>query len=275
MDVGVEFAGWDVRWQVENDPFCNAILERRWPSVTRYKDVRHKFYPETVDLVFGGFPCQPVSSAGLRLGEADHRWLWPSMLKLVRRLQPKWVMIENVSGLRTRGLGAVLKGLADSGYDAEWDCLPAAAFGAPHLRYRYFIVAYPCSESEGRQGSRVFSERWRGCTFAEGANVANSNSQQYEGFSHALNGSRGTYVHSYPNSARFQRLGDQRKLCQVESEVAVGRFGWWKSEPDVGRVAYGVPSRVDRLRGLGNAVVPQVAYWVASRIMEAELANAE
>ena len=174
------------------------------------------------------------------------------MLRVIRSLQPEWVLIENVEGLRTRGLGAVLKGLAESGYDAEWDCIPAAAFGAPHQRYRYFIVAYPASARFGAS-QRVFrphqeaSGEWEADQLGACGEIA-----------------------SYANGARFQRFGAKRKLRQVEKEVSVGRFGWWRSEPDVGRVANGVPDRVDRLKALGNAVVPQAAEWIGKRIIEAE-----
>src|SRR5437588_4892053 len=145
LDLGLGRAGMSVAWQVENDPFCAAVLEKHWPGVKRYGDIREIRWEEveSVDLVCGGFPCQPVSLAGRRLGTTDDRWLWPEFARCVRTVRPRYVLVENVPGLLVRGMGDVLGDLAACGYDAEWDCLPAAAVGAPHLRYRVFIVAYP------------------------------------------------------------------------------------------------------------------------------------
>src|SRR3989304_1651480 len=97
-----------------------------------------------VDLICGGFTCQPFSVARKRKGTADKRWLWPEFHRIVRLLRPEYVLLENVPGILASwgGMGEILRDLAQSGYDAEWDCIPASDFGAPHLRYRVFIVAY-------------------------------------------------------------------------------------------------------------------------------------
>lgn len=167
-----------VRWQVENDPYCRAVLRAHWPKVTLHTDVRRKIRYEPVDVVAGGFPCQPVSNAGLRLHDADPRWLWPQMLKVVKYVQPRWVLVENVEGLRTKGLCDVLEGLAECGYDAEWLRVPAAAVGAPHQRRRYFVVGYP-SRGGREEGACVFREP---TGFVDAANsvvpVANANGER-------------------------------------------------------------------------------------------------
>ena len=242
LDLGLERAGMECAWQVEIDEWCRRVLARHWPDVPRWDDAttfladpnddrgRGGSGPpsgwarsevgrgsEAVDLICGGFPCQPVSLAGKRRGQDDERWLWPEFARIVRLLRPRYVLVENVPGLLARGMGDVLGGLAASGYDTEWDCIPAAAVGAPHLRYRVFIVAH--APSAGRRSTRPI----------------------------------------FPGSPQGARaLG-----------IAT-RSDWWATESDVGRVAYGVPSRVDRLRGLGNAVVPQVAEWIGRRLMEFE-----
>jgi len=147
FDLGLERAGFEIRWQVEIDPYCLRVLERHWPDVKRYGDIRevdpHEL--ERVTLLAGGFPCQPVSVAGKRLGQDDPRWLWPEFARFVRALRPSFVLVENVPGLLIRGMGDVLGDLAACGYDAEWQVLPDGAFGAPHLRERVFLVAYPPS----------------------------------------------------------------------------------------------------------------------------------
>jgi DNA (cytosine-5)-methyltransferase 1 len=157
MDLGLERAGMVCRWQVEIDDHCRRVLGCHWPEVKRYADIREVTGDELerVDVICGGFPCQPTSTAGKRLGSADPRWLWPEMARLLGVLRPRYAVLENTPGLLERGMGDVLRDLALLGLDAEWDCLPAAAFGAPHLRYRLFIVAYPAIDTRNlAEGSR-------------------------------------------------------------------------------------------------------------------------
>jgi DNA (cytosine-5)-methyltransferase 1 len=145
LDLGLDRAGWRCVGQVEINPYCRKVLERHWPTVPRFGDIReltgHEF--GTPALVCGGFPCQPVSLAGLQRGADDERWLWPEFARLLRVLRPALALLENVPGLLTGGLAEVLGDLAEIGYDAEWSCISACAMGAPHSRYRVFVVAYP------------------------------------------------------------------------------------------------------------------------------------
>lgn len=212
LDLGLERAGMEIRWQVEIDPFCRAVLEKHWPHVPKYGDIREVKGDELepVDLICGGFPCQPVSIAGRRLGEADPRWLWPEFARIVRVVRPKYVLVENVPGLLSRGMGNVLGALAEMGYDAEWFVFPAKAVGAAHLRERVFIFAHP-------PGSGL--ERCR-----------------LSGF--------------FP-SAPLERITRETLL----------------SESAVVRSRNGVPYYVDRIRALGNAVVPQVAEAIGRAII--------
>jgi len=153
IDLGLERAGWTCRWQVEWDEYCQHVLAKHWPDVPRYGDITGVDWAgvERVDLLAGGFPCQPVSSAGRKLAQADERWLWPEFLRAVRALRPAVVLVENVTNLLGANAGTafgdILGDLAESGYDAEWDCIPAATVGAPHERDRVFLLAYAeCSE---------------------------------------------------------------------------------------------------------------------------------
>jgi DNA (cytosine-5)-methyltransferase 1 len=205
----------EIVWQCEIDPYCRKVLAKHWPDVHCYEDVRDidEATPK-VDLICGGFPCQPVSTAGRRQVEADPRWLWPEFARVIGLLRPRYVLVENVPGLLTKGMGFVLTDLSSLGYDAEWGCVSAAALGAPHIRNRVFVVAH--AQCAGLQG-----------------------------------------------------CGKEYELQDSGSEVQTCRSSWWATEPNVGRVADGVPSRVDRLRGLGNAVVPQVAEYVGREIMRA------
>lgn len=215
LEVGLERAGVGrTVWQVEIDPFARAVLARHWPDAVRYDDIRSMDWAqvEPVEVLCGGFPCQDISPAGRRAGlDGEHSGLWAEFARAVRELRPQFVVVENSTGLLVRGMGRVLGDLAAVGYDAEWDCIPAAAVGAPHLRARLFVLAYP--GGVGDEAHDAVPAGW---------------------------------------------------------DVAVVRPGW-PPEPDVGRVDDGPPYVVDskdRLRALGNAVVPQVAEVVGRRLVE-------
>lgn len=145
LDLGLERAGWTCLWQIEKDSYRRAVLANHWPEITQYEDVTKLDFSnlERPALLAGGFPCQPVSTAGKMLAELDDRWLWPHFARAIRTLRPAFVLVENVPGLLVRGMANVLGDLAGLGYDAEWQMLPAAFVGAPHLRQRIFLVAYP------------------------------------------------------------------------------------------------------------------------------------
>lgn len=235
FDLGLERAGMECRWQVEIDPYCQRVLAKHWPNVKRWDDVRTWPQPDTerVDLICGGFPCQDISSAGKHAGlDGERSGLWFEYQRIICILRPRYVLVENVSDLLVRGFDRVLGGLAACGYDAEWQCLPAGAFGAVHSRDRVFVLASDTNcdnDSAIRAGTRQ-----RAKTAADGS---------------------------------LQRQGSKR-LPWHDSD----RPDWrshWANEPAVGRVADGVPNRMDRLHGLGNAVVPQVAEWIGRRLMEA------
>lgn len=222
MDLGLDRAGWTCVGQVEIDPFCRAVLAKHWPEVPRHDDIRTAVEwwlaepRPAVQVVAGGFPCQPVSDAGRRLAQADERWLWPEMANVIDAVRPSWVIAENVPGLRTRGLADVLRDLRRLGYRARAGEIAACALGAPHPRRRLFILAHA-------EGARCHP----------GRTVAGQDGR--------------------PDGARSVRPG------------SYGR-GWWAHEPGVGRVAYGVPGRMDRVKALGNAVVPQVAEHIGRLI---------
>lgn len=156
IDLGLERAGMTCRWQVEIDPFCQKVLAKHWPLVPKYGDIREVTGDELerVDLLAGGFPCQDLSCAGKRAGiDGERSGLWREYARLIGELRPRYVLIENVPGvLANEPMRRVLGDLSALGFNAEWQSLPAAAFGAPHIRYRVFIVAN--SESDIRRASR-------------------------------------------------------------------------------------------------------------------------
>lgn len=145
MDLGLERAGMKCRWQVEIDPFCQRVLTKHWPEVPKYGDIAKLDGSELerVDLICGGFPCQDLSLAGFGEGlDGSRSGLWREYFRLVGEIRPRFVLVENVSALLVRGMGKVIGDLASLSYDAEWDCLPAGYFGAPHFRERIFLLAY-------------------------------------------------------------------------------------------------------------------------------------
>jgi DNA (cytosine-5)-methyltransferase 1 len=259
LDLGLERAGMQVLWQCEIDPYCRRVLEKHWPGVTRYDDIREITGDEVgyTDVLAGGFPCQDVSTAGKRAGiaEGTRSGLWFEFARLIGEIKPRWVIIENVPGLLSvdsgRGMGTVLYDLAVRGYDAEWDCISAASVGALHRRDRIFIVAHAngsghlhgqAGKLPAEAGEHALGEPIASCEDVADADAA------------GLEGQRPEY-----------RLFPEGGPCP---RIASG--GWWTTEPDVGRVAHGIPARVDRLRALGNAVVPQVAEYIGRCIMRAE-----
>lgn len=166
FDLGLECVGMVTRWQVEIDPFCRSVLERHWPGVARYEDVRTVDWSqvERVDVLCGGFPCQPASVAGNQRGVDDERWLWPEFARAIKGIRPRFALIENVAGLLRvnggRAFSEILRDLASLGYDAEWHMVSAESVGAPHLRERLFVVATDtnqgrrpgASDPQGREG---------------------------------------------------------------------------------------------------------------------------
>ena len=225
----------------EIEEYPRKVLAKHWPDVPCYRDVRELTAAKlaadgiAVDVITGGFPCQDISLAGRGAGLAGEKsGLWAEIARLASELRPSFIVLENVSALLGRGLDRVLADLAALGYDAEWECLGAHAVGAPHIRDRIWIVAYP--DSEQHEGSRV-------AFCGQGA--------------HQLS---------------------RADTCIGRHWLASGKVssGWhgpfygdgWAAEPNVGRVADGVPGRVDRLKSLGNAVVPQIPELIGHAILE-------
>ena len=146
FSLGLERAGMRTVAFCEIDPYCRGVLRKHWPTVPIFDDVRTLAAADVpgVDVICGGFPCQDISSAGKGEGLAGLRsGLWKEYLRLISDIRPRFVLVENVAALAYRGLLEILGNLTNIGYDAEWHCIPASAVGAPHLRERFWIVAYP------------------------------------------------------------------------------------------------------------------------------------
>lgn len=354
LDLAAEWAGFETVGQCEWADYPTKVLEKHWPDVPRWRDIRTltggDFYARTgrrtVDIISGGFPCQPFSNAGKRRGKEDDRYLWPEMVRVIAELRPTWVVGENVAGIINMALDTVLSDLESQGYATRAFLIPAAGVNAPHQRYRTAIVAYSkdcysgglpvrketkksrfVSGSEDvsntdctglqtsrakqqatgapRNGEDVPNSNGTGCqklnlpgiTDTTGLTSGGNNEGKVcnttgQGLPDRPSQPMERYKTQEPESQRSDchvpysdngswTLWRDRELSAVK-EIA-GQWShngggaqeyvtreWWAVEPNVGRVANGVPHRVDRLKCLGNAVVPQQFYPIFKSIAEIE-----
>jgi len=340
LDLAAEAAGFVTVGQCEWADYPTKILERHWPDVPRWRDIRtltkESFYEKTglrtVDVISGGFPCQPFSVAGNQKGKEDDRYLWPEMLRVIRELNPRWVVGENVPGILRIAAWDVVSGLEREGFDTVVFDFEAAAVGALHRRERIAFVAH--AESAERRGckpgihdgnrahagrdktpGRAFSpsENGRARPLADACGKGLQGIEQYgapaeEERKSESCGSISKCGETFPytncdlgeswwsESKRQQRktgiadgcnfisdststVSDRREPCAEQTgwsgsaDSRIRLSGQWAIEPNVGRVAHGVPNRVDRLKCLGNAVVPQQFYPFFAAIAEIEQEN--
>ena len=269
----------------EIEPFPRRVLAKHWPGVPCYEDVTSADFGSVgpVELVTAGFPCQDISFAGAGAGLAGERsGLFWHIIRTVRMVgQPK-LLLENVAGLLNRGLAEVLGALASIGYDAEWHCIPASAIGAPHRRDRIWIVADPGGEQH------------EGCRPPLGGQIAAELSRANSDTASQRCLETGQLRHEQPkerSAGLCEEMADAERGGQPgpgqliftsnpapagkgqAGHVVHGGIGnQWSTEPDVGRVAHGVPDRSHRLAALGNSVVPQIPELIGRAILEAEAA---
>ena len=287
LDLGLERAGMECKWQVEIDEYARRVLAKHWPNVRRWDDIK-TFPPDSgklrrdagraeqplqgnrescqasawdVDAICGGFPCQDISYAGRGAGlDGERSGLFFEALRVVRRLRPRYVLLENVAALLTRGLDRVHGELAEIGYSSESHCIPAASVGAPHIRDRVFILAYADRPGRDQQRRPVAALAKQQAPKRCGSELAYT-----------------TNAVRWPDGGDPEQGGaehGQQPRRAISGAPTIS--DWWAVEPDVGRVANGIPKRVDRLRGLGNAVVPQIAEYIGRCIidMDAQTTNA-
>ena len=286
------WAGIETVVQVEIDEYCQKILQKYFPNAKRYRDIKEfdgTKYRGAIDIISGGFPCQPYSLAGKRLGKDDDRHLWPEMLRVIREVQPQWVVGENVRGLVSWSNGLVFEevcaDLETAGYEVQPFILPAASVGAPHFRYRIWFVAHATQVDDSRNAGTL-----------PGANGGQERGNVSESCCasavYAANASK--TVCKQPSNTRTRRDG-LTDICSNEDDVNTNQAGrkeqyasaiangqrqrsgrnietwdeWPTQSPVCGRND-GVSNRVDRIAALGNAIVPQVAYQIFKSIVEYE-----
>lgn len=273
FSLGLEAIGMQTVAFCEINPFCQKILTRHWPSIPIFTDITTinkedlKTLPR-IDVIAGGFPCQDVSIAGKKKGiNAKRSGLWKEFVRLVNEIRPKYAIIENVANLRSTGLINVLQDLWKIRYDAEWHCIPASAFGAPHRRDRIWIIAYPSCESGFRLSLR--KEEEKSVTGVDCKNVPDSNRQRLQ------------------RHGRFKETGficTQEQIGMYHSSrgvkqwgkepLAVPRLKNDRLNPDWVEWLMGYPiswtdggSRKERLVSLGNSVVPLIPEFLGQSII--------
>jgi len=246
----------------EIDTFCQKVLKKHWPDVPVYDDVRTLDYDGTVDIISGGYPCQPFSTAGKRKGAEDDRHLWPSMFSLIKKHRPTWVIGENVAGHISMGLDSVLSDLASEDYQCRTFVIPACAINAKHRRDRIWIVAHSkklLGDGVGSNRKKIKRQIQKSGSHCGKNNVANTDSERP------------------PSTIRgqFKSISETPGTFQGRELSGRNAKAWtaWEPEPRVDRVVDGIPKRVDRLRGLGNAVVSQIPEMIGYAILAAEMDN--
>ena len=295
----------------EIEKFPRKVLKKHWPHVKQYKDIKELTNEQLetdgiipIDIITGGYPCQPFSVAGNQLGEKDKRHLWPEMFRLVKECRPTWVIGENVSGHIKLGLDTVLEDLESEGYSTRAFSISASSIGANHKRERVWVVGH--SQHNGSSSStkrRSFEEtsnnnqerkneagelagagRSNGGadventrrTLRQGSFFGEENENetgQEDAYQFERSSSSSGNGISNTDSQRLQGLGAERELRESQEERSFGWERWWKFEPNVGRVAHGIPKRVDRLKGLGNSLVPAIPFIIGNSILETEENN--
>ena len=250
FQLAAHWAGWNNVAHVEIDNYCNKVVAQHFPESKCYLDIKEfngTEYNGTIDIISGGFPCQPYSAAGKRKGKEDDRHLWPEMLRIISEVQPRWVVGENVRGLTNWNGGLVFDevqaDLEAEGFEVWPYVLPACAVNAPHRRDRIWFVAY----------ARLFGQEKR--------------QEQPMGIEQLRKKSTIT------NTKRKRQSGQGRPERQISSKENENRKaswsytdGRWPTQSPVCGRNDGIPNRVDRLKALGNAIVPQVAFEIFKAI---------
>lgn len=239
MSLGLEAAGFTTVMFVEKDVYCRKVLRKWWPDVSIHDDIFTLERPPAADLVCGGAPCQPVSQVGKLKGETDNRWLWPEMFRVVQDVRPRWVLFENVGGIRDRGLDRILLDLHSLNYNATAIVMEARSVGAPHSRERIFVLAY--------------ADRPRSQGHAGGLDTPAAKRRQ-----NAYRPATPAGLYGWPVGRGIPQPSWEPSRIVLPSLSRLGRN------------SHGIPDWVDRIRVLGNSVVPQCVEILGRSIMKFE-----
>ena len=269
FDLAAEWMGWENLFHCEWNPFGQKVLKHHFPNSISYNDITKtdfSIHRGQVDILTGGFPCQPYSQAGKRLGKADERHLFPHMLRCIKEVKPKWIIGENVRGLVNWNGGMVFNEVCDDlereGYEVQSFLIPAASVNAPHQRYRIWFVAN--SISIGRRENVRFTNRE--------SDVTNQN------------GKTGDFTYSDNIGSILWNSKEERKIQSGFKLKSLHSIQKWKTFPTKSPICGGddgLPRELDgitfskwrqeSIKAYGNAIVPQVAHQIFKAIQEFEL----
>ena len=295
--------GFETTQFIEIDPYCQKVLKKHWPHVPIHDDIRtFTAKPFQYQVICGGFPCQDISVAGLQKGitEETRSGLFFELMRVIRMVRPQYVVLENVAAILNRGLDIVLRELSEAGYDAEWSVIPASSVGACHQRSRWWLVAYPNSKQSSGTESEIQTRR--NTTFSSFTSNPNDNGSP-SAEKCELNGETSDTTQKGQNqSCQFKRSsessssgtiqsstkftnsyskGMERRKFTINKKMQKTGFTWQSNTPHLSpewrkyvsksvlcRGDDGLRNRVDRLRSLGNSVVPQCAAIPLQRVKD-------
>lgn len=270
FDLAAQWMGWENVFHCEWDGFCQKVLKHYWPNAKSYGDITTTDFSEwrgRCDIISGGFPCQPYSTAGKRKGKDDHRHLWPEMLRAITEIQPTWVVGENVPGLLNWNRGMVLAEIKADLEAAGFEVfppviLPACGKNAPHRRDRLWIVAH-ASKGGGSRGYAHEINRCCSNNGGESAKILQGNQER----------DREVLFDAHPNNSGLQGSEINRGIGGIGQNGNQQLAGLlqpnWENFPTQSPVCGGndgVPNRVYRIKALGNSVVPQIVYEIFKSI---------
>ena len=245
--LAAKWMGWQTVAFCEKDKYCQKLLEQNFPNIDIYGDIATIPRIGGIDIITGGFPCQPFSFAGHKRGKDDDRYLWPEMLRVIAQEKPAWVIGENVPGIIGMELNQVLFDLESQGYSVQSFVIPACAVNAWHRRDRVWILAH--SNSHSKPSSPINAET---CGVSEVA--SNAQSERTQGL--RASGEQVSQAHDGKGVFKCSGQGYEQPNLQIKSGIS--------------RVIDGIPNRVDRVKGLGNAVVPQLVYEIYKLLKQYE-----
>ena len=268
--------GFETTQFIEIDPFCQKVLKKHWPHVPIHDDIRtFTAKPFQYQVICGGFPCQDISVAGLQKGitEETRSGLFFELMRVIRMVRPQYVVLENVAAILNRGLDIVLRELSEAGYDAEWSVISASSLGACHQRSRWWLIAYPNDNGSPSAEKCGFNGEASHRT-QEGQSQSCQSERSSEPSSSRTIQSSTEFTNSYSK-------GMERRKLTIDQKLQKTGFTWQSNTPHLSpewrkyvsksvlcRGDDGLRNRVDRLRSLGNSVVPQCAAIPLQRVKD-------
>lgn len=278
FDLAAEFMGWENVFHCEINPFCRKILNYYWPNAKSYENIQttdFTIYRNRISVLTGGFPCQPYSSAGKRMGKADTRHLWPNMLRAIDEIKPRYVVGENVRGLTNWSNGLVFDEVCSEmeniGYQVAPYLIPACATNAPHRRERIWFIAYANNNGQKRRNSK---------------NEINANKGKFNAFNDIVKNDDNVTNTNNTRSKKAQFKENERKKKNIKFNQFCDGQNYWRKFPTVNPICTGNDGlskkldgitfhkwREETLKGCGNAIVPQVAIKIFEAIQKFENLN--